>query len=97
MPDIPRATPAKSRFLVHAALGAPLNEFLAVATTDPDIAVVEVLGPRDRPHTAVVEISADKAQQLDQHFRRTGTPSHQLIIEPDRPLSLFDHGPSAPQ
>ncbi|TFW21314.1 hypothetical protein [Duganella callida] len=85
-----------TRFLVHAALGAPLNDFLAVAATDPEIAVVDVIGPRDRPHTAVIEISADKARELDQYFQRTGTPTHQLTIEPDRPLSMFDSGPFDP-
>ena len=95
MPETSSATqamPDKDRFLVHAARGAPLNDFLAVASTDPEIAVVDVIGPRDQPHTAVVEITQDKARLLDQHFRRTGTPSHQLTIEPDRPLSMFDGG-----
>jgi hypothetical protein len=95
MPETSSATqalPDKARFLVHAARGAPLNDFLAVASTDPEIAVVDVIGPRDQPHTAVVEITQDKARLLDQHFRRTGTPSHQLTIEPDRPLSMFDGG-----
>lgn len=91
-----QAAPARSRFLVHAALGAPLNDFLAVAATDPEIAVVDVIGPRERPHTAVVEISPDKARLLDQHFRLTGTPNHQLTIEPDRPLSMFDSGAAEP-
>jgi hypothetical protein len=97
MSDTPSAPqPAKGRFLVHAARGAPLNDFLAVAATDPEIAVVDIIGPRERPHTAVVEISADKARLLEQHFRQTGTPAHQLTIEPDRPLSLFDSGPIDP-
>lgn len=87
--------PDKSRFLVHAARGAPLNDFLAVAATDPDIAVIDIIGPRDRPHTALVELDQDKARQLDQYFRQTGSPSHQLTIEPDRPLSMFN-GPFDP-
>lgn len=99
MPETSSATqplPDKARFLVHAAIGAPLNDFLALAVTDPEIAVVDVIGPRDRPHTAVVELSHDKARVLDQHFRRTGTPAHQLTIEPDRPLSMFDGARSDP-
>lgn len=87
--------PDKSRFLVHAARGAPLNDFLTVAATDPDISVLDIIGPRDRPHTALVELDPDKARQLDQHFRQTGSPSHQLTIEPDRPLSMFN-GPLDP-
>jgi hypothetical protein len=88
--------PEKSRFLVHAARGSPLKDFLAAAAIDPEIAVVDVIGPHGQPHTAVVEISAEKAQLLAQHFRLTSTPSHQLTIEPDRPLSLFDSGPVDP-
>ncbi len=80
---------ATTRFLVHAARGTPLNDFLSVAATDPEIAVIDIIGPRDRPHTAVVELTADKARLLDQHFRLTGTAAHQLTIEPDRPLSMF--------
>jgi hypothetical protein len=86
----------KARFLVHSAGGAALNDFLTLAASDPEISVVDTIGPRERPHTAVVEISTDKARVLDQHFRRTSTPTHRLTIEPDRPLSMFDGGPSGP-
>jgi hypothetical protein len=101
MPNNPSATQpqpeqAKSRFLIHAARGAPLNDFLAVAGIDADISVVDVIGPHERPHTAVVEITPEKARLLEQHFRLTGTPGHQLTIEPDRPLSMFDTGPFDP-
>jgi hypothetical protein len=86
----------KSRFLIHAARGAPLNDFLAVAGADGEISVVDIIGPRERPHTAVVEITPEKARLLEQHFRQTATSAHQLTIEPDRPLSLFDSGPFDP-
>ncbi|WP_343729997.1 hypothetical protein [Duganella sp.] len=89
MPDPASTT---NRYLVHAARGAPLNDFLTVAATDADIAVIDIIGPRDRPHTAVVQITPEKARLLEQHFRQTGTPAHQLTIEPDRPLSMFDSG-----
>ena len=85
--------PEKSRFLIHAARGAPLNDFLTLAATDPEIAVVDIIGPRDRPHTAVVELSPNKARLLAQHFRLTATLAHQLTIEPDRPLSMFNGQP----
>ncbi|NVM74582.1 hypothetical protein FHW83_000342 [Duganella sp. SG902] len=93
---MPDPTNTTGRYLIHAARGAPLNDFLALAATDADIAVVDIVGPRDRPHTAVVEITPEKARLLDQHFRLTGTPAHQLTIEPDRPLSLFDSDPFDP-
>ncbi|MTV37824.1 hypothetical protein [Duganella radicis] len=92
----PQPLSDKARFLVHAARGAPLNDFLAVAATDDDITVLDVIGPRERPHTAVVEITPAKAQLLEQHFRQTGTPTHQLTIEPDRPLTMFGDGPLDP-
>lgn len=101
MPHTPSATPsqpgqAKSRFLIHAARGAPLIDFLAVAAVDAEISVIDVIGPRERPHTAVVDLTPEKARLLEQHFRLTGTPGHQLTIEPDRPLSMFDSGPFDP-
>ncbi|MYM27453.1 hypothetical protein SAMN05192549_1045 [Duganella sacchari] len=91
--DAAQALPDKARFLIHAEHGAPLNDFLAIAAIDPDITVLDVIGPPDRPHTAVVELSPGKARLLDEHFRQSATPSHQLSIEPDRPLSMFDSGP----
>ncbi|GJI99820.1 hypothetical protein RugamoR64_03590 [Duganella rhizosphaerae] len=86
----------KSRYLIHATDGAPLADFLALADVDPEINLVDVIGPRDQPHTAVVEISPDKARVLELHFRSTATPSHQLTIEPDQPLSLFDDAQADP-
>lgn len=93
---MPEPASTKNRYLVHAARGAPLNDFLAAAATDADIAVIDIIGPRDRPHTALVEVTPEKARLLDQHFRRSGTPAHHLTIEPDRPLSLFDSGVADP-
>lgn len=96
MTEAQTAPASKTRYLIHAADGAPLVDFLALADVDPEITVVDVLGPSDAPHTAVVEISADKARVLELHFRSTGTPSHQLTIEPDQPLSLFDSTQAGP-
>ena len=90
MSEAQAAQSGKARYLIHAADGAPLADFLALADIDPEITVVDVIGPRDRPHTAVVEITPDKARVLELHFRSTGSPSQQLTIEPDQPLSLFD-------
>ena len=91
-----QVAPGKARFLVHAASGEPMTDFLALAAGDPEIAVVDTIGPRGQPHTAVVEISPDKARALALHFRSMSSPGHQLTIEPDRPLSLFDNGPAGP-
>ena len=83
--------PGKARYLVHAADGTPLTDFLALAETDPEIAVVDLIGPRGQPHTAVLDISAETANRLARQFRDTSPPCHQLTIEPDRPLSMFDN------
>jgi len=96
MTEAQAAPSRKARYLIHAADGAPLADFLALADVDPEITVVDVIGPHDAPHTAVVEISDDKARVLELHFRSTGTPSHQLTIEPDQPLSLFDSMQAGP-
>jgi hypothetical protein len=48
---------------------------------DPEIDLVNVLGPADQPHLLVIETTAERAEQLKQQ-----TPG--LIIEPDTPLHL---------
>jgi hypothetical protein len=63
----------------------PLAEFLATTGNDPAIKVVDTIGPAGKPHTVVAEMSGSMAQSLEQRF----SSSNQLIIEPDRPLSLF--------
>ena len=60
--------------------------FLASLPADAALRLVDTIGPQAQPHTAVVETDARTAQQLEQAFRI----SNQLMIEPDRPLSLFD-------
>ena len=88
--------PGKARYLIHAASGTPLTDFLALAETDPEITVIDLIGPRGQPHTAVLEISEDTAQRLQRQFRDASAPTHQLTIEPDRPLSMFDSGATGP-
>lgn len=78
----------KIRYLIRARDDAgPLAAFLDKASQDPGIAVVDLIGPTGLPHTAVVEMSAEKALAVAQDL---GGGANQLIIEPDRPLSLFD-------
>jgi hypothetical protein len=48
---------------------------------DPEIDLVNVLGPADRPHLLVIETTAERAEQLKHH-----APG--LIVEPDAPLHL---------
>lgn len=77
-------TVGSTRYLIRAKDDAPINDVLAELADDPDVELVDLIGPRDRPHTAVVDISADKARDLVQRFISN---NQQVIIEPDRPLS----------
>lgn len=88
-PTPPNTAGNKIRYLIRARDDAgPLAAFLDKASQDPGIAVVDLIGPAGQPpHTAVVEMSADKALAVAQDL--VGG-ANQLIIEPDRPLSLFD-------
>lgn len=76
--------PDTAKFLISAKDDAPLNDVLATLADDPDVDIVDTIGPRDQPHTAVVEIKAVKAQAW---ARRLLAHNQQLIIEPDQPLS----------
>lgn len=73
------------RYIVRALDPARLVEFVDDVRKDPDMEVVELIGPADQPHTAVVVMQHAVASALAQRF----LASHQLTIEPDRPLSLF--------
>jgi hypothetical protein len=63
-----------------------LARFLASIRGQPDIELVKTIGPPQQPHTAVLALSAAQAQALEQRFRL----NNDLMIERDRPLSMFD-------
>lgn len=79
--------PGRGRYIVRSEDGRQLADFIKSIESDPDARLLDVIGPRDQPHTAVVDLSDDRARTLEQQFRNAKT---QMIIEPDRPLSLFD-------
>jgi hypothetical protein len=80
-----------NRYIVRAAGDiAPLQSFIDSIVDDPVIRLVEKIGPAHQSHTVVIETDVATAQMLDQRFRST----NQLMIEPDRPLSLFGHDPA---
>jgi hypothetical protein len=80
-------SPNTNRYLVRAAGDiAPMQSFIDSITDDPVIRLVEKIGPAHQTHTVVIETDVSTAQMLEQRFRST----NQLMIEPDRPLSLFD-------
>jgi hypothetical protein len=75
-----------SRYIVRAAGdSAPLQSFIDSIVDDPVIRLVEKIGPARQAHTVVIETDVSTAQMLDLRFRST----NQLMIEPDRPLSMF--------
>ena len=64
---------------------AALSDFLFSLQEQPEIELVDTFGPEGRPHTAVVAIDTDQASAFEQRFIH----SPHLMIERDRPLSLF--------
>ena len=74
----------ENRYLVRCKDDSrALTDFLAAL--DATIKLIDTIGPKGQPHTAVLEMQRETAAMLAQRFHRT----NQLIIEPDRPLSLF--------
>jgi hypothetical protein len=77
----------KIRFIVRAREeGSTLNDFLTIIRDDRHLELVNTIGPEGHPHTAVVTTATEHAPAFEQRFRN----SHELMIERDRPLSLFD-------
>ena len=86
MPVSPSA-PAKGRYIVRArGAPAPLAAFIESIRGDPDIALVDTIGPPGQVHTAVIEVAPDKAPQFERRFSH----SDELMIERDQPLSMSD-------
>ena len=77
----------KIRFIVRArAEGSTLNDFLTIIGDDLQLELVDTIGPQGHPHTAVIATATEHAPAFEQRFRN----SPELMIERDRPLSLFD-------
>lgn len=72
-------------YIIRSLDGSGLNELIPRISASPEIELINVIGPADTPHTAVVRTHAGMAAALDMQFRA----SRQFSIEPDRPLSLF--------
>ena len=77
----------KIRFIVRARDdGGTVADALTMIANDPALELVDTIGPTGRPHTAVVAVPPEQAPSFEQRFRNL----QHLMIEPDRPLSLFD-------
>lgn len=75
------------RFIVRTRVeGSTLADFLTNIATDPALELVDTIGPSGQPHTAVVSTCPEHAPAFEERFRN----STQIMIERDRPLSLFD-------
>ncbi len=74
------------RYMVRARDdNGALAEFARSVAGDPDIALVDQIGPQGKAHTLVIAVPQDKAASIEERFRN----STQLTLERDRPLSLF--------
>jgi hypothetical protein len=83
--------PERGRYLVRAVNDAvPLTGFLDSIANDPGVTIITRIGPAGQPHTVVTEMSHDRARALEQQFNQSQQP---IMIEPDRPLSMFDSTP----
>jgi len=79
----------RGRYIVRAEDPKHLADFIDEAQSDPELELVDLIGPAGVPHTAVFVIPHEKAAALEQRF---GKSPIRLIIERDRPLSLFENG-----
>jgi hypothetical protein len=76
-----QAQSQRQRYLVGNAPPHILSALAERCRIDPEIDLVNVLGPTDQPHLLVIETTAERAEQLKQH-----APG--LLVEPDAPLRL---------
>ncbi len=77
--------PGRGRYLIIANDSHRLQRFITEAQTDPELDLIDTIGPSGAPHTTVCEMTHNKAAALERDFQAEGA----LRIEPDRPLSLF--------
>lgn len=86
MPASPNA-PVMGRYIVRArGPTAALAAFIDSIRDDPDIVLVDTIGPAGQAHTAVVDIAPGQVAQFERRFLH----SDELIVERDQPLSLSD-------
>jgi hypothetical protein len=76
-----QAQSQRQRYLVGNAPPHILSTLAERYRMDPEIELLNVLGPADQPRLLVIETTAERAEQLKQQ-----APG--LIVEPDAPLHL---------
>ncbi len=80
----------RGRYLISCTDSGRLSRFVTDARSNPELRLLDTIGPTDAPHTAVYEMAHDMAAQLQKHFAASGD----MNIEPDRPLFPFGRTPS---
>lgn len=80
-------TPVMGRYIVRTrGPTASLAAFIESIRGDPDIVLVDTIGPVGQVHTAVVDVTPGQTAQFERRFLH----SDELIVERDQPLSLSD-------
>ena len=82
--------PGRGRYLISCHDSGKLAGFVSDASGNPELQLLDTMGPPGAPHTAVFDMSHDKAAELQRHFAAGGD----LKIEPDQPLSMFGDTPA---
>jgi hypothetical protein len=83
--------PDKGRYIIHSDDPQAVANFIEQARADSELELADTIGPPGAPHTAVFVMPHEKAQALQQQFAAPNA-NNRLIIERDRPLSLFENG-----
>ena len=81
--------PGRGRYLISSSDTRKLGDFMSLHRSDSELHLLDMIGPPGAPHTAVFDMSHDKAAELQRHFAIGGD----LNIEPDQSLSMFGNPP----
>jgi hypothetical protein len=89
---MPLLTPGSptGRYIIRSEDPKTLADFIEEAKSDTTLELVDLIGPAGAPHTAVFVMPHERAKALQQRFE--ASKPGRLIIERDRPLSLFENG-----
>ena len=71
------------RYLITSQDPHNISEVIKIVKADSTMALLDEIGPKDQPHTLVVGMGDEQAAALQQRF------DGQLIVEQDRPVTLF--------
>jgi hypothetical protein len=75
--------PEREQYMIANAPSTSLGAVAEVLRKDPDVEVVRLQGPPERPELIVARMSPQRADKLKQEF------GGRLTVEPDAPLMPF--------